>query len=330
MKFLDPVTTGLGIDLSDHHLRLAQVGLFGSVHRLEEVVLPEGLVVDEQVEKLDELKTILKERLHTFELTNRSYRTTVLVPESRVFSHSGLISTDVKREERKSRALDAAQREIPVPFSQAQVCVSFGGKEDDQIRVTVYAVARQVFDSLHAAFAESTLRLVAMEANTKALLRLISTFGNEMLQKIAPDSLIAIVDVGHAWTTLSLYTRAGSSVFSRTIPHTRKKKMNVVKTMLPDDTVDTIVETLRETVLFFEQKHLLIGCVVLGGVEAKDERFREKLGNDEKKIPTCLISEVVKLRGISEGQLHAFGSAIGAALRSSKPWQHAYQHNFLE
>ncbi|MFA4922775.1 MAG: pilus assembly protein PilM [Ignavibacteriaceae bacterium] len=329
MTFLDPFTTGLGIDLSDHHLRVAQVGFFGSVRRLEETVLPEGLVVDEQVKKPEDLKVILKDKLAALGLTNRPYRTTVLVPESRVFSHTVLLPISIKGEERKIRARDAAQREIPIPFSQAQVCTSFGGREGEEIRATVYAVAGQVFDPLHSLFVGGILSLVAMEANTKALLRLLTTFGLSALQTSPSGSLIAIVDVGHAWTTFSLYTRIGSNLFSRTIPHAGREKTSTDKNELTQTTVDTIVETMRETMLFFKQKNQSIGIIVLGGVEAQDDRFKEKLGSVKGEYSTHLISDVVQLRGVSASQLHAFGGAIGAALRSIKPWKNAYQHNFL-
>lgn len=329
MKFLDPYLTGLGIDVSDHHLRLAQVGFFGSVLRVHEVVLPEGLIVDDQVEKPDDLKAILKDTFTTLGLSDHPYRTSVLVAESRVFSHSVLIQGSVKGEERKTRAREAAQREIPVPFSQAQVCTALGGKEGDQTRMAVCVIEKKVFEPLHAVFSGGLLRLVAMEANTKSLFRVLTKYAGETLQTIPLGSLIAIVDVGHAWTTLSLYRRSGENVFSRTIPNGLKEKINGKTIELSKGVVDSIIGTINETVLFFEQTQKRVGLVIFAGVEAQDDRFKETLSKGDEKFPTHLISDIIKIEGISKIQLHAFGSAIGVALRSARPGAYQQQHNFL-
>ena len=174
MKY-EPFTTGLGIEVSDHHYA-AQVG-FGSVIRME-VVLP-GLVRDEHVEKPDELKSIVKDKLTSFGLTERPYRVTILVPESRIFSHSTEIPRTVPAEDRKRKAREIAQREIPVPFSQARLCLAVGNREGEVVPATTYVIEKQVFDPLHAVFTQDFLRLVAMEANTKALLRLLTMSGSQ-------------------------------------------------------------------------------------------------------------------------------------------------------
>ena len=42
-----------------------------------------------------------------------------------------------------------------------------------------------------------------------------------------------------------------------------------------------------------------------------------------------MISDLVKMEG-GKNQLHAFGSAIGAALRSAHPSKYKQHYNFLE
>jgi Tfp pilus assembly PilM family ATPase len=328
MKFFGPFITGLGIDVSDHHLRLAQVGLFGSVVRLEEVMLHEGLIVDDQVVKPDEFKAIVKEKMASFGFTGRPYRTTVLVPESRVFSHSVLVAPEIKGEEQTARARELAQREIPVPFSQARVCTSLGGKEEGGVCVSVFALENRVLDPLRSAFAQEGLNVIAMEAHTSALWRTRSTYGNQTKNRHTTLALTAIVDVGQSWTTISLYKPTGANVFSRTLPHALAKKGGRAVKQLPEETVDNIIRMIQETMVFFEQKHVPIGSVVLGGVEANDARFKKKM-SEGTKIPVLRLSEAVTIRRVSTDQLHVFGSAIGAALRAARHSAHAYQHNFL-
>ena len=169
-----------------------------------------------------------------------------------------------------------------------------------------------------------------MEANTKALLRLLTMSGSQRREDATPGSLMAMVDVGNAWSTLSLYSRLGMNVFSRTIPHATKGKPIPKNGELPEAAVDSIIATLKETVLFFEQKHLSIGSVILGGVESQDDRFKKKFEQDKTSFEIRLISDLVKMEGVSKNQLHAFGSAIGAALRSAHPSKYKQHYNFLE
>ena len=46
-------TTGVGIDVSEHHIRLAHVSFFGKILQLEEYALPSGIIVDEKVVDAD-------------------------------------------------------------------------------------------------------------------------------------------------------------------------------------------------------------------------------------------------------------------------------------
>lgn len=321
-------STCIGIDLSDHHLRIARLGWGRSSMRLEEIELPEGFVVDEKIVQPVELKAFVQKELKRREFTDSKRRACVLVPESRVFSHSLLLPLTTRYAERQARARDLAQREIPIPFTRAQIAYSEGAKEAGQVRGTMYAVEKDVFEPLISTFGDS-LHLIAMEANSKALLRVLQRFGKQHIHTLIPESLIAMVDIGHSWTSITLYTHEGSNLFSRTLPHRLKEKVDLKHPLLPKRIVDMIIDTLRETMVFYESQKKKIGMVVFAGVEAQDDRLKTEIAEQKIPLQAFLIWEIVKIGGVSKQQVHTFGACIGAALRCARVRQYGYQHNFL-
>lgn len=313
--------TGLGIDVSDHHVRIAQVGLFGSVGKLIEIELPEGLVVDEMIVDHGKVKEILEARLKKEGLFAPATRTTLLVPESRVFASSFLFSSDKRSQEASHEARDRAEREIPIPFDEAVVAVSRGGRAGGQVRTTAYAVERAVYDGLFSVCDPNLFHVVAVEANSKALLRLYQRYGTSGHKERGAMTLIAIVDVGSAWATVSVYAADGSNLFSRTLSY-RPAGDTAKASRLPQATVDIIHGILEEVMIYFQQKKLEISRFVFAGVEADDERFKKNGAYQP-------MGDVVAIGSLKKRDVHVFGAAIGAALRSASPIIYRNQHNFI-
>lgn len=317
--------SGLGLDVSDHHLRIAQVGFFGGVKRMKEVVLPEGLVVDEQILKPQELHDTIARTLNEEGLVSGSYRATVLIPESRVFSHSMLLDAKIKTEELRITARSLAQKEMPIPLSQSEVCFSDGGREGGQRRMSVYAAQKEIFESLRQACTLDRLRLLAMETNTKAVFRLLTRLDADAVRSGKP---VVIVDVGHSWTTIAIYSTSGASLFSRIIPHSKQMVAYKGKGFLPVSVVDRIFEVLLESMVFSAENREEVGLVVFVGVESQDAYLRKQM-QGLVEVPCWVIGEKASALGVSKEQAHTFGAAIGAAIRSAHPRKFAYQHNFL-
>ena len=138
-----PHLSGLGIDVSEHHVRFALVSFFGGVKHVQEIVLPEGYVVDEKIVKQEELKALIQEQLKTIRpFIASSVRTTILVPESRVFSAEILVELHQDEEMALAEATRLAQKKIPIPFGQAYLSASWGEKISDQKRVNIYTSPR--------------------------------------------------------------------------------------------------------------------------------------------------------------------------------------------
>lgn len=291
MSLFNQYTSGLGVDISEHHVRFAKVNLLNKIQWLHEINLPEGLVVDERIVKTDELKKIIDDALKKTPLNNSKIKTTLLMPESRVFSaHGDLLK---------------AQQDIPVPFENAQIAVS--GE-------TIYAMEKSVFDSFKSVFDLPHFTLVTSEANTKSIWRLIKFLGSKEIFPKNDKNLIGIVDIGHSWINISLYTAAGATMFSRSFSYSGALSK----------AVESVVGTIKETVVYFLQEKREVGTFILAGVEAEDQRI------EEKDLVIKRIGEVVKVADHSSKEIHTYGAAIGAALRTVHLRRDAYQYNFLK
>ncbi len=147
MSFIDQYKSGLGVDISEHHVRFAKVNLFNKIEWLHEITLPEGLVVDERVVKAEDLKKIIEEAIKKTPIAGSRLKTTLLMPESRVFSTSFILEDGFEQATFTREALSRAQKDIPVPFGQAQTSVSKAGREEKGTRVGVMQL-RKVFLNL--------------------------------------------------------------------------------------------------------------------------------------------------------------------------------------
>lgn len=316
MNFFDRYLSGIGIDLSEHHIRIAHLSLLGGVKRLEEIKLEQGFLVDERVEKPKELSELLRKELAKRSLLT-SMRATLLIPESRVFSSHFFLDRLVKGEEVSQAAIPIAQRQIPLPFSQASVTVSQGEKESEGVRTTVYAVEKQVLKDF-VSLIPTELSRIAAEANTKALLRFYQTLKKPVSDGVDTRALIGIVDVGNSWTTIALYSPIGSSLFSRTFSYHSKTGL-----------VDRISGSLQDIDVYLKTIQRKIGIVLFSGVEGADAELFGKVKEQAASLVMQMIGDVVSTPGVSKKDAHTFGAAIGAALRSIHPRKFSYQHNLL-
>lgn len=322
MSLFTQYLTGLGMDISEHHVRIAHTTVFGSIRNLMEVELPEGLVVDEKIVETEALREILRKRLEKEGLMDQRIRTTFLIPESRVFATSFLFPESKKGPLWFHEAIDRAQQDIPIPFDEAVAVAAQGAKYKGQIRTTVYAIERDVFQGLQGIVDASAMTPVAMEANSKALLRLFQRYGKRALQHRDPKTLIGLVDIGHSWATISLYLPDGSNLFSRTLSYHVNASKTKDPVRLPQTTVDFIHRTIEEVVVYFKGQETKIGLFLFAGVEAEDERFK-------KDKLFYQMGDVVEVAGLNKKSIQTYGAAVGAAMRSVLPYRYQRQHNFI-
>ena len=320
--------SGVGIDISDHHIRMAQISYFNRIEYLHEIVLPDGLVQDEKIVKTAELKKLLQEQIKSSPFAKTKIKTTILVPESRVFSSSFVLKGKQKGEEMKLEAMKRGQKDIPLPFGQAITSISQGSSEDGGVRTTVYAAQKEIVKNIQDLFDPNIFKVHSMEANTKALFRLCKKLVHTGLPT-EEKNLIGIVDIGHSWTTISLYTPRGSSVFSRTFSYQKSVSQDQNSALLSQKTVDMIISTILESVVYFDENGMKASLFILAGVEATSQNLIAASKKIKDKTSIKQIGQIVKVPGITPEQVHTFGPAIGAAIRSVHSHKYSYQHNFI-
>lgn len=320
--------TGLGIDISDHHIRIAEVSFFGVVKRMHERELPKGVVIDEKIQKPDALRLELEKLLETIPSSGRGkQKVTLLIPESNVFSSSFILPRSVGREALEKESLVQGQKDIPMSAEQGYVTISQGEKVEGGIRTTLYLSPKEVIDSLKEVARHEGLELVAMEANTKALFRTVKKHLPSSLRPVNVDQRVVVVDVGNSWTTISMYTPTGANIFSRTMKHKNETSLEE-REVLSGEAIEAITSGLKESMLYFQKQGASISMVVLAGVEAKSPGLQKALEQFTKETSVQLIGDAINIKGVTAEELHTYGGAIGAAMRSVQPFRYRKQHNF--
>jgi len=330
MALLDRFTTGIGIDISQHHLRLAQVSLFGTVWNTHEIELPEGLIQDDAVLKPSELQTLIKQKLSRLSWIQPGTPAVLLLPDSRVFYYGDLYPSSLKGSQLKAMVFEKAQKEIPLPFSQAILTLSQGDRVEDQTRTTVYAVEREVIKGFTSLFSERLVRLIAVETNSKSVLRFVQkTIRSEHRHLLKQNNVFFLIDLGSSWMNASVYTKKGACLYTRSIPYKQFTHEKRSSAKLPQTIVDSIAGVIDEIVLHFRQEGISLECVLLSGVEAWDERFIAKPLSEEGTLSVIRVGDVLDVKTLTPKELHVFGACIGAGIRAATPFIYNYQHNFL-
>jgi Tfp pilus assembly PilM family ATPase len=330
MGFLEKYTTGVGIDISEHHVRFAQVSLFGSINETLEIELPDGLIVDGRVEDLKKVQDIVGKKFAKSKLKGANLNAVLLLPESRVFSNSFILPRALRGNNVLVESQKIAQKNIPIPFTRSKVAVSQGDTEAGGKRTTLYAIDSKIASDFQEIFKVTPLNVIALEANSKSILRLIDHFHSKDLFQKGTEQLHVVVDIGHSWASISVYTQKGSSLFSRAISYKHIAVTSEEKVLLPKVVADSIIEAIGEIMVYFEQHEQKITYIFLSGVEALDEKLNKELSKiSTKEVPILNLGKAIKVGNLNEQKLHTFGAAVGAALRAVYPRRYAYQHNLL-
>ncbi|HLD17895.1 MAG TPA: pilus assembly protein PilM [Patescibacteria group bacterium] len=326
----DHFFSGIGVDISNRHVRFARVSLFQKIRGLKEIVLPSGLMEDEMVAHQEEIRKRIERGLEEWHLPKGSFRTTMLIPESRIFFTNVLLEKQAPAI-MEDEAKHLAQKDIPIPFEQAFLTVSKGEISLEGRLFNVYACQREIINGLKAVVEVPSFRLIAMETNSKALLRLFNHFASKKERQKVKKSLIGVVDIGYDWTTVSIYSSFGSLFFSRTLSHSHLVQKDGDVPPLPPETIGLVLETMRETKDFFSKQGKEIALFLLGGVEATQKGVLKACQREEKTLPpTIPIGQKLQISGFAADDIHRFGPAIGAAYRSLFPQKYAHQHNFFD
>ncbi len=279
---------------------------------------------------LKELNKIVKQKLSKISWIEPGTPAVLLLPDSRVFHASALFPSSLKGDELRKAVLERTQKEIPLPFANAQVALSQGEKKGDKLRTTVYAVEKKVLSGFRQMFEATSLFVTTAEANSQSTYRCIQKYcGSELKASLNSSDAVMIADLGSHWLNVSVYTSSGACLYTRSIPYKQFVRSKNLSTKLSQEIVDRIPGFVQEIVLHFMQEGLSIQHVLFSGVEAWDERLLSKTSTEEKQISFMRVGDVLKIDALEPKDIHTFGVSIGAGLRAAAPLAQNNQHNLL-
>ena len=325
------LSTGVGIDVSDHHVRLAWTNHSGVPKGLYELVLPPGFIVDDRVEKPEGLKKRLLDLVGRSELGKTEAQTVLLVPESRVFSTSIEIAGKGTQDVDRAQALKLGQAEIPIPFREAIVFVrsAYQKKKADHGRMSVLAVEQRLIQEYRSAFELPALPLTAIESGGSGWMRLFDRFGVQELHKERDTDLLMIVDIGHRWTNLTVYDKISVVVFSRSILLKDATGGSGKEQTLSATHLDQVCQMMEESLAYFKGIGLRIPFILLAGAESADASLGAACADRLKEVRIMRVGEAVQIPEVTPEDVHVYGAAIGAALRGARTSFYKKDHNFL-
>ena len=319
-------SNGLGIDVSDNHIRVAKLSHDGSVSVLKESPLPAGIIIDDLIVK----EELFQSHLLGFiskdqELAGSDVRVTALVPDSRVFIGTFWLPASAKEATRQSEALRRGQTVIPVPFKSARVDVEFGGVIDEQLATAVFASETRVISRIESGIGALKMPLAAIEMDAAATHRLIVDARRNPDEK---EAIATIVDFGRNWINVTLFDELHLPIFSRAIrvKSLRNDEANS-ENKLSATEIRKICDIVSETIQYFRGAEGSISIFLAGkggGVPEIVSICKEQLAS----YHVSSVSEAVSLPGVSPEDVQAFAAAIGAAKRAIRPRKYKQHHNF--
>lgn len=319
-------SNGLGIDISDNHIRVAKLSHDGKVRALKESVLPAGVVVDDQIEKPELFQSHLLEFFSSDpSFVDADVRVAVLVPDSRVFIGTFWLPARAKDAQREEEAIRRGQSVIPLPFKMASIDVEYGGVIEDRLATAVFAAPRETIKALSGISDALKSPIASIEMDAAAIHRLIV---EARKAKVADESLMTVVDFGRNWINITLFDELHLPIFSRAIRvKSLREDEKETGDKLSATEIQRICDIVSETIQYFRGVEGSISIILagkVGGVPEIVSICKERLAT----YSVASVSEVVSLPDVKPDDVQAYAQAIGAAMRAVRPRKYKQHHNF--
>jgi type IV pilus assembly protein PilM len=222
--FSDPTTHAVGLDLSDHVLRLIEIrrGPFYrptlQLHRYAEERLPDGLVQRGEFKDTDLIIQHLKSLLKKAYGRHASRGAVVSLPETRTFIKVISVKMPDRVEDLDKAVLTEAERHIPTALSD--LYIDWQPSEDvslipagHSVTVTIGAAPKIIVDGYTRVLEAAGIIPVAFEIEAEAIVRSIIKANDPA----AADRAIGIIDFGATRSSFIVFDR-GTIQFTVSIP----------------------------------------------------------------------------------------------------------------
>ncbi len=216
MKFLDLNEKAFGMDFSDLSVRVANLRRRGAFFKLDswgEAHLNPGSIVDGEIKNEDEVVLAILQALKNVKGRKISIKNVIAsLPERKSFLVI-IKMPKMKEEELKTAVYFEAENHIPFQLNDVYLDFERVASDDNsgkEINVLIAATPKKIADSYVSCLKKSGLFPVALEVESRAIIRAIGSRKTGSLP-------ILIIDFGHTRTSFILFANQ-SIQFTSSVP----------------------------------------------------------------------------------------------------------------
>ncbi len=321
----------IGIEISDHHVRLAHLSSSLSLKGLHEVVIPHGDIIDDRVINPKRAADLVTELFTSGKIATKSAGATLIIPESRAFSAS-FRAAEGRVEDQIPDLKKRAQQKIPIPFQKSSVGVYVPKPERGETpMVGLFAIQKEIvqaYEQIVIHNPQITLEF-AEPAHMSIYRALLPVLGDPA--KAYPETQVdLLVDIGYRWINIVVYNRHGLAIFSRSMairPHTDTGTGELIQ--LDADMLKSITDAVNETMTFLKKRKFTIPKLILAGTEASTEKTLAACQGAILDTDIEQVGALMALPDVEPQMTHKFLAAIGAGMRKKHRQGIESEPNFL-
>lgn len=342
-------TQVLGLDISSTTVKLLELSYTGGKYRVESYAvasLPQDAVIEKNVNDVDGVANAI--RTVVAQSRTKLKNVAAAVAGSSVITKMIDMPEGLNDDDMEIQLTLEADQYIPYPLEEVAIDFEVQGPSPEQagqVEVLLAACRRETIDARVGAIEAAELTPRIMDVEAYAMERAFFLLQNQL--DLAPESTVAVVDIGATMTTLSVLNN-GQTLYTREQLFGGKQLTDEIMRRyglpleeaglakkqggLPDDYEpevldpfkDAVVQQVARSLQFFfssSQYNDVDQIILAGGVasmEGLDELVQEKLGT-----PTAVANPFANMTTSSRVNAVALGSdapalmlACGLALRS--------------
>lgn len=164
----------------------------------------------------------------------------------------------------------------------------------------------------------SLFDLVAIETSPQALLRLHQTYSRHATRPKGAQALTLVADVGHESISVTVFDRRGGVQATHTQGYEPASTREESAWEVMNDFLHQVTEA-----------HTFPSLCLLAGVEGQNETLLAQVKAAWPHLPTHLIGESIRASERARKEMHIYGAALGAAVRSIHVRRFASQQNAI-
>lgn len=316
----------LGIQIKDNGIRFALLGAKASIHALQTIPLPHGVIVDGRIQRPDDVS----EALNTFMRSIGRAEAVICMPNSRMYTMNIWVQSGLGEDEFRKVFMEAASKRLPIDAADSVLSIEESAHVNDHLVLDVYMAERRDTGALQKALKAPRVNLHAIEMQAASVYRAILHYGSA-IAALKENQLAVLLELDGDWPTISLFDHFGSLFFSRSIPLDAIRTANNISTssdIISADMMQVIEGSLVRIVNQYRSAGYEIPRIYLAG-DAGATNPIHITSIKQLSLQAFPIIERLAIPSISPEDVLPYLSAIGAGLRPRIETKQSRRHNLL-